>query len=218
MTPGIQGASDYIGSLERQYSTIAKQIVQLLSNPVLRHAEIARRVGCTREYVRQIANQIGAPGSVEREKLILQAKIERLAVTVPDEGTPIWFAWKEAVKHGLPVSRRVCAWKTDCTCDERILLVNNQACVVSGAFVRANTGGSIDYGHHHITAREVNFMILAQMIDPLPWRIHVLPVEKLKRYYSGSHIYIPLRWVSPYNTIEPLIDWREHENAWDLLR
>lgn len=217
MTPGIRGASDYIGSIERQRSAIAEHIVQLLSNPVLRHAEIARRVGCTREYVRQVAKEIAAPGSVEREKLILQAKIEKLAATVPDEGTPIWFAWKEAVKYGLPVSRRVGVWRTDCNCEERALLVNNQVCVVSGVFTSYNTGSSMDYSHHHITTREASFMILAQMIDPLPWRIHVLPVEKLKRYYSGSHIYIPLRWVPPYNTIEPFIDWREHENAWDLL-
>lgn len=187
---------------------------QLLSTPdpqkgrLLRHAEIAARLGVSRERIRQLALKLFQQTGVDRANLIKQGKMQQKLQhrqRIPQELLPLA---KRLTDAGLDVSH-------DPKSGAKALSVNGHSCKASISRTIFKPYGPDGATYHRFNPldRTASFTILWTPSES-GIRLWILPNEVANHL---KMIYVPVDGYKNYRNVQPIINLEQFANALHLL-
>jgi hypothetical protein len=204
----LQGFRDYHmrSTAHRQ----GRRLRALLSNPCLTLEEIGKRVGVTRERVRQIATKFGVDPNTRRPVCVLNKRTARIAKILADTGLQPW-----CDRYGLTLEPVLTA--DEKTARRRTCFINGHLCLIKSCclrparYARQNGGQGAAYVNIHPGNPEPEVAFLLFRLDPDTW--FVIPRDKAPDHQTMFSLEPTLT-----GTRGTRHDWPDYKNAFWLLK
>ena len=185
----------------------------MLDDPQFAYQQIANKFGLTRQYIAQLAHELGINGrrrqrqrKLHRQPRVINKQYLPDLQTVVDKIKRSGF---QVIPYDLPQSDYQ-AWRS-----QRMVFVNGVLCSIQLRKGGTKSPNGREYARFDVndTTRRGKVALWA-MRSGRGIRLYVIPLTHLRKV---SSVYIPVEGKYAVGSHKPRKDWTRYEGAWHLL-